>query len=163
MNRQNQPATTDKKSHFNIRPFKDDDTDAIIELFINTVRIINSADYDDAQIAAWTHCPDRTKWLETLKSHYSLVAVHGGVIVGFGDMTDSGYLDRLYVHADFQRQGIASAICDLLEAHITGDVVTHASITVKPFFEKRGYLVITPQTVTKHGVDFKNYVMKKRK
>lgn len=153
----------DKKSQFIIRPFNDTDTDEIIELFINTVRTINPADYDDAQIAAWTHCPDRAKWLETLKSHYSLVAVKDGAIVGFGDIDDTGYLDRLYVHADFQRQGIASALCDLLEAHAGGEITTHASITAKSFFEKRGYAVVTPQTVTRQGVELKNYVMKKGK
>ena len=161
MDRTTRPTLTDIKSGFIIRPFEAADTDEIIALFADTVARINSADYRAAQIAAWIHCPDREKWLRTLNNHYSLVAVKGGTIVGFGDIDDTGYLDRLYVHADFQRQGVASAICDLLEAHSGGEITTHASITARPFFEKRGYQVITPQTVTRQGVDLKNYVMKK--
>ena len=48
------------------------------------------------------------------------------------------YLDRLYVHKDYQRRGIASAICDALEASMPGKpITTHASITAKPFFLQR--------------------------
>ena len=38
-----------------------------------------------------------------------------GQIVCFGDMDETGYLDRLYVHKDYQCRGVASAICDALE------------------------------------------------
>lgn len=57
-----------------------------------------------------------------------------GEIVGFGDMDETGYLDRLYVHKDYQGQGIASAICDELERFAAGKTfTTHASITAKLF------------------------------
>ena len=81
-------------------------------------------------------------------------------MVGFGDMDRSGYLDRLYVHKDYQRQGIATAICDRLEREVTvGKITTHASITAKPFFQKRGYEVIKEQQVIRGGVALTNYVM----
>lgn len=35
-------------------------------------------------------------------------AEQNGQIVGFGDISWDGYLDRLYVHARFQRQGAAA-------------------------------------------------------
>lgn len=84
-------------------------------------------------------------------------------IIGFGDMDASGYLDRLYVHKDYQGRGVATAICDRLEQEIQTDAFsTHASITARPFFEKRGYVVIKEQQVLRKGVRLKNYVMRKR-
>ena len=77
-------------------------------------------------------------------------------------MDESGYLDRLYVHKDQQRQGIATAICDALESvSVVNIFTTHASITARPFFEKRGYAVIKEQQVERRGVKLTNYIMKK--
>lgn len=89
------------------------------------------------------------------------MAEQDGSIIGFGDMAPDGYLDRLYVHKDHQREGVATAICDALEKTVTGTVTTHASITAKPFFEHRGYRVIQEQQVVRRGVALTNYVMEK--
>ena len=70
--------------------------------------------------------------------------------VRFGDIDKTGYLDRLYVHKDYQHQGIA-----------TGKIVVHASITAKQFFISRGYKVIKEQQVVKKGISLTNYVMEK--
>lgn len=80
--------------------------------------------------------------------------------VGFGDIDTHGYLDRLFVHKDFQGQGIASIICTTLEnVSCSQEIVTHASITAKPFFEERGYRVIQKQLVERNGIFLMNYVM----
>ena len=39
--------------------------------------------------------------------------------------------------------------------------ITHASITARPFFEKRGYRVIREQLVERRGEKLKNFVMEK--
>ena len=67
----------------------------------------------------------------------------------------------MYVHADYQGRGIATAICNKLEQSVSGKIVTHASVTAKPFFEKRGYKVIKEQSVERQGVFLTNYVMEK--
>ena len=62
----------------------------------------------------------------------------------------------------YQRQGVASAICDELEQAVNVDtIVTHASITAKPFFEQRRYNVIKEQQVVRKGIALTNYVMEK--
>lgn len=77
-------------------------------------------------------------------------------------MDAAGYLDRLYVHKDYQKKGIASALCDRLEEKCAAAYfTTHASITARPFFEKRGYRVMKEQQVVRKGVKLTNYVMKK--
>ncbi|MGN0473483.1 MAG: GNAT family N-acetyltransferase [Acutalibacteraceae bacterium] len=148
-----------------IRKYTSGDLSEILKLFGDTVRTVNARDYTPEQIGAWVSNIDAQRWDSSLSEHYSLVAVIDGKIVGFGDTDASGYLDRLYVHADYQRRGIAAAICSRLEqyaASINADkIVTHASITAKPFFEKRGYVVVKQQQVERAGVLLTNYVMER--
>ena len=138
------------------------DCKEITELFYNTVHTVNARDYTKEQLDVWaTGKEDLEKWNSSLKEHYSIVAVENDVIVGFGDIDKTGYLDRLYVHIDHQGKGIATAICDRLEQYVKGDITTHASITAKPFFEKRGYRTLKKQQVERQGVFLTNFRMKK--
>ena len=71
-------------------------------------------------------------------------------------------LDRLYIYQNHQGKGIATALCDKLEkSFFVANITTHASITAKPFFEKRGYQVIQAQEVKRRGVKLKHYRMEK--
>lgn len=146
-----------------IRKYRPDDCAEMAQLFYNTVHSVNAADYDEAQLNAWaTGEVDLDAWNASFLEHYTVVADENDVIIGFGDMDSSGYLDRLYVHKDYQHIGVATAICDMLEgAVIANEYTTHASITAKPFFEKRGYTAIKEQQVERFGVLLTNYVMKK--
>ena len=63
---------------------------------------------------------------------------------------------------DYQRWGVATAICDVLEQkNKAAEFTTHASITARPFFEKRGYTVVREQQAERRGVLLTNFVMKK--
>ena len=146
-----------------LRPYRPSDLGEILELFYETVHTVNAKDYAPGQLDAWADgAPDREEWGRTLLEHTAFVAVEGGKIVGFGDMDASGFLDRLYVHKDYQRRGIASALCGVLEGAAAECVATHASITARPFFEKRGYRVIRERRAVRHGVSMTNYRMEKR-
>lgn len=146
-----------------IRQYQPADCREMAELFYNTVHTVNARDYTPAQLNAWaTGQVDLEQWNRSFLEHLTLVAVMNGRIVGFCDMAADGYLDRLYVHADHQGQGIATALCDRLEQSTPGPFTTHASITARPFFEKRGYTVVKEQTVERHGVLLTNYVMVKK-
>ncbi|MGI6081218.1 MAG: GNAT family N-acetyltransferase [Candidatus Avilachnospira sp.] len=145
-----------------IREYRMSDCKEITELFYNTVHTVNARDYTKEQLDVWaTGNEDLEKWNSSLKEHYSIVAVENDVIVGFGDIDKTGYLDRLYVHSDHQGKGIATAICDQLEQYAKGDITTHASITAKPFFEKRGYKVLKKQQVERQGIFLTNFRMRK--
>lgn len=92
-----------------------------------------------------------------------MLAVNDDMIIGFGDIDNTGFLDRLFVHKDYQGKGIATAICNQWEHAVKGDITAHASITAKPFFEKRGYKIIKEQQVERQGVFLTNLCMKKSK
>lgn len=162
-----------------VRKYKPSDCEALAELFYNTVHTVNAKDYTKKQLDAWADGSlDPEKWNASFLAHYSLIAEEDGEIVGFGDIDDTGYLDRLFVHADRQRRGVASAICNMLESYMRGSshgasvcggiesvgggkITVHASVTARPFFEKRGYKVVKPQEVERHGVVLTNFVMEK--
>lgn len=60
--------------------------------------------------------------------------------------------------------GIAAALCEQLEAAVLAPkITTHASITAKGFFEKRGYQVAKEQQVERRGILLTNYKMELRK
>lgn len=147
-----------------LRRYRSSDCNAIISLFRETVHTINRKDYSRKQCDAWAPAEmDIRQWDDLLSSHLTLVAIEGETIVGFADMDDTGYLDHLYVHADHQRRGIATTLCDALEAAIGREIyTTHASITARHFFEARGYAVVQEHQVKRRGVLLTNYVMQKR-
>ena len=138
------------------------DCKVLIELFYNTVHTVNAKDYTKEQLNAWaTGQVDLAKWSLLLQENYSVVAVEDDVIVGFGVIDKTGYLDYLYVHSNHQGKGIATAICEQLEQLVEMNITTHASISSRPFFEKRGYRVVKEQQVERNGVFLTNYVMVK--
>ena len=148
-----------------IRNYMPSDCSDLAELFYDTVHTVNAGDYTGEQLDAWADGnADLNKWNQSFMGHYTVVAVENGKIVGFGDIDKTGYLDRLYVHKEHQREGIATAICDELEHSVRGAAITvHASITAAPFFEKRGYKAMKEQQVERHGILLTNYIMNKEK
>ncbi|HIZ80130.1 MAG TPA: GNAT family N-acetyltransferase [Candidatus Lachnoclostridium stercorigallinarum] len=143
-----------------IRKYQQSDCRTLAELFYHTVHTVNTKDYTEEQVNAWaTGHVDLKQWDRSFQENYTLIAVENGIIAGFGDIDKTGYLDHLFVHADYQGKGIATAICDQLEQAVMGNITTHASITAKPFFEKRGYKVVKEQQVERQGVLLTNFVM----
>ena len=95
-----------------LRKYRTSDCGHLAELFYHTVHSVNAKDYTKEQLDAWaTGIVDLKQWDASFLKHHTVVAVENHEIVGFGDMDDSGYLDRLFVHQDHQGKGIASAIC----------------------------------------------------
>ena len=146
-----------------LRDYHSGDCPALIRLFRETVHAVCAGDYTPEQLDAWA--PEdvpQPAWNRSFLAHRTLVAVEGEEIVGFADLDPAtGYLDRLYVHRDHQRQGVAAALCDALEPLAPGRVFTHASRTARPFFERRGYRVVRARQVERRGITLDNYTMEK--
>lgn len=93
-----------------IRKYQPCDCKELAELFYHTVHTINARDYAKEQLDVWAEGKiDLEKWNRSFQDHYSIVAVDNKIIIGFGDIDNTGYLDRLYVHADYQGKGVATA------------------------------------------------------
>lgn len=141
-----------------LREYITSDCEQLSKLFFQTVHSVNAKDYTKEQLDVWaTGTVDLKEWDKSFTEHYTVVAIDNNIIVGFGDIDKTGYLDRLYVHADYQGKGVATAICNRLEQAVQGKITTHASITAKPFFEKRGYKVVKEQQVERQGIYLINF------
>ena len=148
---------------FTLRAYTPEDCAQMAQLFYDTVHTVCLGDYTGEQLDVWaTGSVDIERWNKKFLANHTVVAVSGQTIVGYGDMESGGYLDFLYVHKDWQRKGVATAICNALEGSAKAERLSvHASVTARPFFEKRGYNVIKEQTVYCGGVPLTNFVMDK--
>ena len=149
-----------------LRPYRRDDAPALLALFRDTIRRVNSRDYSPAQIAAWASDDiDTVSWFGRFTGRCVPVAEEAGHPVGFAELEPDGHIDRVYISADHQRRGIGRQLLAavMVEARRVGLVrlFTEASITARPFFESQGFVVLNPQVVTCRGVEFVNYRMER--
>ena len=153
-----------------VRNARRSDAPAIAELFHNTVLNINVRDYTVAQVEAWAGpAPDPEMWAERVGSDdnakRTFVAIEGERVVGFAELEGDGHLDTLYVHHELQGRGVASRLLDRVEAEARRLGLTRlyaeASITARPFFSRKEFVVVRPQLVDVRGHTFRNFVMEK--
>ena len=149
-----------------LRLYQPDDAPALLALFRNTIRRINSRDYSPAQVAAWASDDiDPARWCGSFEGRFVPVAEEDGCPVGFAELERDGHIDRVYVAADHQGRGIGRQLLSAVLAEArrsrVGRVFTEASITARPFFHAQGFTVLARQMVTVRGVDFVNYRMER--
>lgn len=146
-----------------IRRYRPSDCKQTAMLFFQAVHAIPNSFYTERQKHAWAPAKmDLKAWNRSLLKSYTLVALRGKTIVGFADIHANGHLDHLFVHALYPREGIATVLCDRLEAHCRQPrLTTHASLYAKTFFCARGYRVVHAQCVHRRGESLKNYIMEK--
>lgn len=148
-----------------LRPYQSADALSLLMLFRDTVHRINCRDYTPEQIDAWAPADTPLEsWARRFEGNIAYVAHHNDKIAGFADMTPDGYLDRLFVSADFQRQGVARKLVQAMLQSAADlqlpEVTTEASITAKPFFLAASFVVVRKQTVVCREVEFTNFLMR---
>ncbi|MGI1808688.1 GNAT family N-acetyltransferase [Pediococcus pentosaceus] len=144
-----------------IRKYKITDEDSTLTMISKSIRETNQKDYNQKQIEVWSNI-DKQKWKKSTLNNIALVAINSSGVIGFADMSTSGYLDHLFVHPKYQRQRIATSLVNKLEQTITSsEYSTYASITAVPFFEKMGYHIIHTNRALLSNTYFLNYKMVK--
>lgn len=151
---------------FTIRKAGISDIDEIRQLFYDTITSINTRDYNEVQIDAWSSGYHNVNiWKEKLETQTFFVAESEKGIVGFGSITNEGYLDYLYTHKHHQRQGIATMLELASEqwARSSGLHEIHAdvSLTARPFFLSMGFIVSKIYSKEFQGITFTNTIMTK--
>ena len=143
------------------------DLEDVLKLFYDNVHSVCINDYAKEQLDAWApQDPDIYRWEASLNKNHTLVVEEDGKIIGFGNVGETGYLDRLYVSHEYLHQGVASLILEQLEKYVRAKGIafinTAASITSKPFFEAKGFIELSEQTVERRGVRLRRYLMEKK-
>ena len=149
-----------------MRPLLPADVLLLAEIFRVSIEELTADDYSEAQRAAWAEtADDEEAFGARLSSVLTLVATFGGAAVGFASLADNSRIDMLYVHPAAAGQGAAAMLCDALEklaaARGAKELTVDASDTARGFFERRGFVAKTRNTVALGGEWFANTTMVK--
>jgi GNAT superfamily N-acetyltransferase len=149
-----------------VRDYESGDAGSICRLFYETVRTVNLGDYSPEQVRAWApEIPAPAAWHERMSSRHTLVADESGEVVGFAELENDGHLDMLYCRADTVGRGVGSLLYAAVEQRARGlglgRISTEASITARPFFERRGFAVLRRNTVWRADTALTNFSMQK--
>lgn len=158
--------------------FKPTDIPEMFSLFYNTVHSINIIDYTPQQIVAWAPKEkEKNRWIARMPNQRTFCAwieiekeqessKNKGIskdLVGFTSLTEKGHLDMMFVNHNHQGEGIATILLTrvLYEAKLLGysKVDTSASITGRPFFEKKGFKFLHIQEKKLRGQIFMINIM----
>lgn len=149
-----------------LRRARPEDMSEIHDLFVGTIQQTCRDDYTPPQISAWVASVENThRWQTALARQYFLVAEIEKEIVGFGSLKDRNYVDFMFVHQYYQRQGIAEQLYQALEHEARrGEsryLLSDVSKTARPFFEKQGFRIERENQHLIREVEITNYRMKK--
>lgn len=149
------------------REYKNTDLHAVMDLFYVTVHEVNKNDYSEEQLDAIApKDANEYHWEKSLEKNHTIVVEEDDKLIAFGNIGKTGYLDRLYVHLDYLRKGIASKLVEELEEyakkHGSHVINVTSSITSKAFFESKGYAVIEEQINERRGERLLRYLMEKK-
>lgn len=152
---------------FTIRTAKLSDTSELRDLFQSTVLNVNKRDYSLAEVEDWASCGNDLSHIEEMiKTHYFIVVINRqSQIVGFSSITPQGYLHNLFIHKDFQGKGVATILLKEIERYADAKgiirITSEVSLTARPFFEKKGYIVEKEQKRKANLLSLTNFWMAK--
>ncbi|NDV66649.1 GNAT family N-acetyltransferase [Bacteroides sp. 224] len=150
-----------------IRQASPSDIPILKELYQNTIMTVNRKDYTVEEVEDWASCVDDVSYLVEHfdEQHYVVAESKNGMIVGFASVNDTGYIHTLFVHKDFQHQGIATSLYKFIEVYAkekgAKKLTSEVSITAKPFFEKQGFQVDEEQKRKANQLYLTNFKMSK--
>lgn len=152
----------------NIRQATLSDIQSLKELYQKTILTVNRKDYTLEEVEDWASCvEDASHLVDSFKEqHYVVAENESGVIVGFASVNDAGYIHTLFVHANYQHQGIATSLYKFIESYAkekgTKILTSEVSITAKAFFEKQGFQVDEEQKRKANQLYLTNFKMSKK-
>ena len=150
-----------------LRPYLPSDAALLADIFRASIEELTGDDYTQEQQQAWAAAADDlTEFAERLASRLSLVATLEGSPVGFAALEGADKIDMLYVHPAVTRQGVGAMLIDALErlaaARGAAKLVVQASDSASGFFQHRGFLAQTRNTVLRGDEWLANTTMEKK-
>ena len=138
---------------FALRPFLPSDAPVIAEIFRASINELTGEDYSESQRQAWAAAADdEAAFAQRLGSQLALVATMEGSPVGFAALAGRDKIDMLYVHPAAAGHGVGAMLADALEklagARGAEKLAVDASDSARGFFEKRGYVAQSRNSVS---------------
>ena len=149
-----------------VRPLLPPDVPLLAEIFRASIEELGADEYGEAQQEAWASAADdEAEFGARLAGELTLVATIGGAAIGFASLADNSRIDMLYVHPAAAGQGAGAMLCDALEklaaARGTKELSVDSSDSARGFFERRGFVAKTRNTVAVAGEWLANTTMVK--
>ena len=144
-----------------------EDLEAVLSLYYDTVKLINSEHYSHEQIEAWLDDETRPqRFSEKIENQLFYVCKNeNDELLGFSSITEDGYLDMLYASNKLQRKRVGTLLLEqmLIAAKIRHleSIEADVSITAVPFFKSHGFEIVKEQHVERNGLKLTNFRMTK--
>lgn len=143
------------------------DTIALRELFAQSIEELTQDDYDEDQRLAWiSKAEDAEAFAERLVNNLTLIVQIEGEYAGFASLKDNSVLDMLFVHPYYVGQGVGTTLTDAIEriaaARGAKEITVEASDTAALFFEGRGYVATSRNSIPVEDLWLTNTTMKKQ-
>jgi putative acetyltransferase len=148
-----------------LRPYTAEDAAPTLRVFERAIGETARSRYTEEQVRAWLGDPrDLEEWNADRLRVHTVVAETDGVVAGFTDLNDDGYVDRLFVSPDFARQGIGSRllryITGLARERGIATLTSHVSLVARPVFEAAGFEVVHSESVHRGDATLQRFFMR---
>lgn len=149
-----------------MRPMLPIDVPLLAEIFRASIEELTTDDYSETQQEAWASAADdEDEFGARLGEALTLVATYDGAAVGFGSLAGNVRIEMLYVHPAAAGQGAGTMLCDALErlaaARGSRELTVDVSDSARGFFEKRGFIAQSRNTISIAGEWLANTTMTK--
>ncbi|WP_165495719.1 GNAT family N-acetyltransferase [Marinobacter halodurans] len=154
-----------RTTHFAIRRFRPEfDCAAVGALYRQSITELGAASYEQAVIEVWRKWGENTQAIAlTLSQGQTLIAQHSGRIAGFAQRHPDNHINMLYVHPDFARRGIASALLEELLISARRERVRELSVNAsrvsRSLFEKHGFKAGEAEWVERENLKIERFPM----
>lgn len=151
-----------------LRRFKETDTKQLCDIYYNTIHQVNQTDYTKEELEAWapsnsynesTYKKDTLRWNKI----NPFIIEENGLLLGFAELEEKSHINCFFVHHEHQGRGIGTMLIDAcidearkLECK---KIITEVSITAKPFFLRKGFVITEPILCDINGMKMKYYQM----
>ena len=142
----------------------------ISQLYHTAVQSIVHPRYPKLKLNVWSTAPRSAKfWQQQYKRNKAWVMLDNQQVIGFISLETHfkyrGYIDCLYVHPNYQHQGVAGALYKHLQHWAQHqqypNLTVDASYLSKALFEKMGFTEQHTHYQQKRGQMFTSFYMKK--
>ena len=151
-----------------IRPYRDDDAEAVAAVCAAAIEAIGRRAYSAEQVAAWrARHPGPQLYRDVVANGAQILIAtdEQDEPVAYALLERDGHLDHLYCHPDHTRRGLADLL--LAEAEVMARdwgverLYTEASDLARPAFERVGYEATHKREFAIDGVPIHNWAMEK--